>query len=699
MPQPLLSIGMIVKDEERCLEKCLSALMPLRQAIPCELVIADTGSTDKTKEIASKYADILFDFKWVNDFSAARNAVMDKCSGKWYLTVDADEYLLPDITELVDFLKGPLADTKNLATIIQRNHKSSDMSGAYADFNATRMVRMATNKRYVGTIHEHFPFEDPNDCYVLTNTIVDHDGYTPLTETHLEDKELRNLELLEVELKKDPNNLQTILQCLESSAKLPEKRKFYVDYTMKKLNELDSTTPMWNSFADSCAYRVANYKSYYNSPDLEDWVKWVLEKFPRSDKVNIDVKYIYVKYLYANKRFNELPSVCKDYLTALNNYKNSNNSKSVYSLASVVNYVHPLDESTIRIIYACTLAELGMHSDGAKEIELVDLKNLNNELINIWFIAVLKIKDEKIKGIVSKKISEFFADEDCLKYHESVLNVIRKLFSCEAEGNKQYEIFEDLSDELGLSCKIISLKSKAEAEGYLSRIQNWKKLMPLALKKALLLKVDFPNEFFVMNSTELSLLFADLCKDGRSIVGTVTEHYCNPQAEVDFPYVSFVFNLLISLLFNSFDLLNDEERSSLINNFTNVAEIFLTECYNSNLLENDNSIRCLPSEHLFAVYAVRIFKVKDENSMEYVRLLRETIKAVPQATKIVEFLLNEYKKENEAGEKERMQDVSPELLGLAKQLKIMLSVLPPDSPELLAIKQSPMYKQVAFLIE
>ena len=61
MSQPLLSIGMIVKNEERCLEKCLKALEPLRQAIPCELVIADTGSTDKTKEIAAKYADILFE--------------------------------------------------------------------------------------------------------------------------------------------------------------------------------------------------------------------------------------------------------------------------------------------------------------------------------------------------------------------------------------------------------------------------------------------------------------------------------------------------------------------------------------------------------------------------------------------------------------------------------------------------------------
>lgn len=62
---------MIVKNESRCLEKCLKALEPLRNAIPCELVIADTGSTDNTKEIASKYADTLFDFTWVNDFSKA----------------------------------------------------------------------------------------------------------------------------------------------------------------------------------------------------------------------------------------------------------------------------------------------------------------------------------------------------------------------------------------------------------------------------------------------------------------------------------------------------------------------------------------------------------------------------------------------------------------------------------------------------
>jgi len=103
--RPLLSIGIIFKNEIRCLERCLKSFQPLREAIPCEIVMADTGSIDGSRYVAERYADILFDFPWIDDFSAARNAVMDRCSGKWYLSIDADEWLDGDITELVEILR------------------------------------------------------------------------------------------------------------------------------------------------------------------------------------------------------------------------------------------------------------------------------------------------------------------------------------------------------------------------------------------------------------------------------------------------------------------------------------------------------------------------------------------------------------------------------------------------------------------
>ena len=101
---PVLSIGIIFRNDIRCIEHCLKALQPLRDAIPSELVMADTGSEDGSREVAEKYADILIDFPWVNDFAAARNAVMERCSGKWHMAVDTDEYLNGGIDELVQTL-------------------------------------------------------------------------------------------------------------------------------------------------------------------------------------------------------------------------------------------------------------------------------------------------------------------------------------------------------------------------------------------------------------------------------------------------------------------------------------------------------------------------------------------------------------------------------------------------------------------
>ena len=97
MPTPLISIGIIFKNDIRCIERCLKALQPLRDAVPAELVIADTGSTDGSREVAEKYADILIDFPWIDDFAAARNSVLKRCSGKWFMFVDTDEYLDEDV--------------------------------------------------------------------------------------------------------------------------------------------------------------------------------------------------------------------------------------------------------------------------------------------------------------------------------------------------------------------------------------------------------------------------------------------------------------------------------------------------------------------------------------------------------------------------------------------------------------------------
>lgn len=84
---PFITACLIVKNEEDMLRKCLESL---RDGID-EIIIVDTGSTDKTKVIAKEFTDKVYDFEWNNDFSAARNFAASKGSGEWILAIDADE--------------------------------------------------------------------------------------------------------------------------------------------------------------------------------------------------------------------------------------------------------------------------------------------------------------------------------------------------------------------------------------------------------------------------------------------------------------------------------------------------------------------------------------------------------------------------------------------------------------------------------
>ena len=84
-----ISLCMIVKNEEKVLARCLDSIVDLMD----EVIIVDTGSTDGTKEIAARYTDQIYDFEWVQDFSAARNFAFSKATKDYIYTADADEVL------------------------------------------------------------------------------------------------------------------------------------------------------------------------------------------------------------------------------------------------------------------------------------------------------------------------------------------------------------------------------------------------------------------------------------------------------------------------------------------------------------------------------------------------------------------------------------------------------------------------------
>lgn len=188
----LLSIGMIVKNEEERLDNCLAALMPVISAVGGELVIADTGSTDSTVDIARKYTDKVFHFEWVKDFSAARNFTLEKSGGEWFMFIDADEVVI-DGTELIRFFASGEYKKYNSASYIQRNYSDGPMKD-YSDYAVHRIVRVTPQTHFVNPVHEVIePFEAPTK---QLSTAVAHSGYIYRNEQQRLEKFKRNTELL-----------------------------------------------------------------------------------------------------------------------------------------------------------------------------------------------------------------------------------------------------------------------------------------------------------------------------------------------------------------------------------------------------------------------------------------------------------------------------------------------------------------------
>ena len=95
-----LSLCVIVKDEELTLERLLSTATSFAD----EIVVVDTGSTDKSKQIAQKYANV-YDFLWIDDFSAARNYAIELCTCDLIIWLDADDVVPQETVKKINELK------------------------------------------------------------------------------------------------------------------------------------------------------------------------------------------------------------------------------------------------------------------------------------------------------------------------------------------------------------------------------------------------------------------------------------------------------------------------------------------------------------------------------------------------------------------------------------------------------------------
>jgi glycosyltransferase involved in cell wall biosynthesis len=200
-----LSIGLIVKNEEKTLDQCLNSLLPLLGAVSSELIITDTGSSDHTVEIAEKYTDHIIHYKWRDDFSEARNTGLKEARGEWFLFLDADEWF-DDVTRIIDFFNSGECDRYGSAAYNTRNY--TDQSGeTYTDFCAERLFRIYPGIHFENKVHEAIRRAGRTK---FLDAYVHHYGYAYKDREDQLKKFRRNTGLLENILEENPNDLRAL---------------------------------------------------------------------------------------------------------------------------------------------------------------------------------------------------------------------------------------------------------------------------------------------------------------------------------------------------------------------------------------------------------------------------------------------------------------------------------------------------------
>ena len=295
-----LSIFIIVRNEEKHLERCLSSIRDSAD----EIIVVDTGSTDGTKEIAFRYGSQVYEYEWKNDFADARNYALSKCSKDWVLYIDADEELdKKSIPELKRLTAGK-DKAAYYVKIISKNESIENEE--VTDF--IRLFRNTPEAKFSYRVHEQIIHSLNSAGYKILNSriFVNHYGYN-INKEDKKNKALRNINIMLEDHKKERTGVYAYY--LGLSYKILEDYETAIIYLREALKS--------GALSKVQAYDVNSTLAYlYHGKGMENeaagYIKLALETNPESPYTNYLASKIYLS-------FNRIEDAQKYCLIALNN--------------------------------------------------------------------------------------------------------------------------------------------------------------------------------------------------------------------------------------------------------------------------------------------------------------------------------------------------------------------------------------------
>ena len=247
LKSPSLSVCLIAKNEEKFIEKCLESIKDIAD----EIILVDTGSDDKTKEIASSYGAKIIDYKWQDDFSKARNIYLKNATKDWILSIDADETVEGrdgvKIRQLIEmdfdafsFIQRTYSNEENDVNFVKSEQK--DFSG-YLSVPTTRLFRNLKGVYYEDAVHETIDASLIKNKAKLGNTDIAIHHYEILKgKDELKRKQLNYMEYSKKRLAENPKDVKALCDIGLAYFKFVNDAESAIPYLLKA-KELDENYP------------------------------------------------------------------------------------------------------------------------------------------------------------------------------------------------------------------------------------------------------------------------------------------------------------------------------------------------------------------------------------------------------------------------------------------------------------------------
>ena len=510
--------------------------------------------------------------------------------------------------------------------------------------------------------------------------------------------------LLKKKLSENPNHLQTLIECVDSSKHHGIES---AEYARRSIELVDQKCPTWDKFGGVVFRNAVSVAELYHLPEMEDWIRQGAERFPDSIFVRIDLSYYAFVHYFDEKKYSEAACWGETYCKGLADYfaENYNTSEST---RGVLEFASPFWERKISVLMPQVYLELNEPEKALAGIRNVKGSELEDdrqiELCVNMLMRLQRTTDLDIVPVVNsfwEQINMPFPDEEAAqKRRAEFLRIAANAFTPyyrEDEVTREnfcrhsFRVFKGLSEQCALSLAAVVLETdnEAELEELLSKVKCWDEFPIYALEHALQRGVRFPLSGKLLKIEEMDALATRMSRKDGPLVKMAILAAENMLS--DWQPLAWARGLALAAV-KSCDWGGTTHGIELCRAFAKIEGTFLPRYYAAEPLCDEN-ILVLPLMHRFGWYCSRAFRALDAGDpAEYVRLLRKGLETCPEMKPMVEFLLKQL-------EESRKVQATPELLGLAEQVRTLLSMYPADDPAVEALKQSAAYQKVAHLIE